>query len=617
MYTINKNYIYSIVIVILLLKSNNSHCQKRMEGLVEHLENYIEEKNIPGIMISVVGADTIFLAEGIGYASLERKEKVTPKHLFRQGSVSKSFTALSLYKLLIKNNYSLDTPIKKIDENIPFINKWEDDYPICVSHVLEHTSGFDDFHLHAMYNKANDICPPAFEMVKDHQKSLVSRWKPGTKKAYSNPNYILAGHLIEKLSSVAYSEAVYKNILLPIGMESSGFYFKEPKEKLMAMGYQRRGETCNPISFVTINGGPAGDFCSNAKDMAIYLQVMLKKDTVLFSEEEYNRIEKPQTSIAAKKGLATGYGLGNYSIWKNGFLFHGHGGQIEGFSSRYLYSREANLGVSVSMNRNGDANALMDEVLKFILNKNEDDLNHRKILPIPSSLKNKFSGFYEFKSPRNKLLAFSERMLAGLILNFDSDTAITRTILGKAKDTLFYAGNSQFYKNNEGVPSIILLDSETDKPALWINDNYAEKESRGKRLIIFFSLFFSILIVVSYVLYSCLYLFIRIFRRKGKSRVVDHLILLGAIFNLILVFLGFGLTVSNAQHVNGKNIYSLMTYIGSFVMVGLSFTAVWRWFKFSDKKGLKVYYILTSIAMLILSLYLWSIGFVGLKLWSY
>ena len=38
-----------------------------------------------------------------------------------------------------------------------------------------------------------------------------------------------------------------------------------------------------------------------------------------------------QTSLAAQGGLAYGYGLGNYQYVHEGFLFHGHGGDADGY----------------------------------------------------------------------------------------------------------------------------------------------------------------------------------------------------------------------------------------------------------------------------------------------
>ncbi len=506
-----------LLVVSFIVPSISAFCQSDTKTLIDKLHDYIEQKQIPGAMISIVKSDSVLFVGGIGLANIEKQERVSAQHLFRQGSISKSFTALGLYKLLQDSPHSLDSPLKEIDPKLPFDNAWKKEEKVRVAHLLEHTSGFEDFHLHAMYNTKDATVPPIINMVNDHRQSLHSRWKPGNRKAYSNPNYIVAGHLIEVLSKEPYSEHIQEHILTPMGMKRSGFYFKAPKNSSFAQGYQRTGTTLNSLPFATINGGPAGDFCANAADMAAYLQFMLSRDSLLFTPNEFDRIESPQTSIAAQKGLQAGYGLGNYTIWKNGHLFHGHGGQIDGFTSRYVYSRAADLGVAIAINRNGNANALVDEVLDYLLGKEVPAPANRITQAIPESLKEQFAGFYEFKSPKSNLLAFSDRMLAGLTLDFKVDKVITRTILGKAKDTLFYAGNNQFYVNKEGVPSTMLMEGDGGKAAFWINDNYTEKESRAKRLFLFFGLLLSLLLLVSFFLYSLVWFLRRLFKKQKLS----------------------------------------------------------------------------------------------------
>ncbi|MDH7445976.1 serine hydrolase domain-containing protein [Aquimarina sp. 2201CG14-23] len=612
-----KNRLIKIVLFILFISStNNLFSQNQIDSLKKKIENYIESKNIPGISISIVKSDSIIFSGGIGYANIEKKERVTDKHLFRLGSISKSFTALGLYNLIKESRYSLSSPIREIDKNIPFTNKWEQTDPVLVSHLLEHTTGFDEFHAHAIYNKIDSVMPPVINMVNDHNQSLHSRWQPGTKKAYSNPNYIVAGHLIEILSGVSSSEYIKENILNNIGMESSNYYFKKPKGKLFAQGYQRTGNTLNAIPFATINGSPAGEFCANAKDMTRYLQVMLKQDTTIFSKETFDRIEKPKTSIAAKKGLRFGYGLGNYTIWKNGHLFHGHGGQIDGFAARYIYSREADLGIAIAINRNGDANAIVDEILDLLLDIQNQAPLERKTFLIPKSLKTKFSGFYEFKSPRNELLAFSDRMFGGFILDFKEEMLVRRRLLGRPKDTLYYAGNNQFYFEKEGVPSAMLIESDYGKPAFWIHDNYTEKESRTKRLLLFFGLLISFLLVIIFFISSFIWL-IRNFIKKKRKNPINHLVLFGVGLGLILIFVGFGLTMSDTKSAMNVNFSSLLLYFSSYALVLLSIISIYRWTKLPSKKGFKIFYKLTSIGAIFISIYLWNIGFIGLKLWSY
>ncbi|MEM1125612.1 MAG: serine hydrolase domain-containing protein [Bacteroidota bacterium] len=606
----------SLLVLLSLCCTSTGLSQDRSEGLIQRLEQYLDDHQIPGLMVSVVQADTVVYAGGVGYADLETCERVTAQHLFRQGSISKSFTALGLYALLKDTPYGLDSPLSEIDPTLPFTNAWEDTDPVRVVHLLEHTSGFEDFHLHAMYNTSDSTMPPTAHMVADHRQSLTSRWLPGTRKAYSNPNYVVAGHVIEHLAGAPFHHAVSAYVLAPLGMETAGFYFKEPTDRPFATGYQRRDGALHAIPFATINGSPAGDFSANANDMAAFLQRMLRKDHPLFDEADYDRIETPQTSLAAAQGLSYGYGLGLYAIWKQGYLFHGHGGQIDGFAARYVYSREADLGIALAMNRNGDANAVLDEILDHLIPSPMQASGARATFPIPDAIQAAFAGFYEFKSPKSNLLAFSDRMLAGLTLDFAGDAVVTRTLLGKAKDTLHYAGEGQFYLNNEGVPSVALIESVTGPPVLWINDQYTERASRARRLAIFFGLLGSFLLLFSFGVYSVGWLLVNRVR-AAQTNPVNHLVLLGFGVCLVLMFVGFGFTMSAPATSKELTLSAGVMYGSSYALIVLSLLSVQRWFNLPARLGFRAFYVLTSMGTLAITVYLWQIGFIGLKLWSY
>ena len=213
------------------------HGQNSITDLLDHLTEYMERYHIPGAMVSIVSSDTVLFSGGLGLANVEDGEPTSAKHAFRLGSVAKSFTALAMLSLLEEKGLSLHTPVKQVDPDLPIVNEWEAEAPVTIAHLLEQTAGFDDFHLHAIYNKGDSVVPPAIEMVRSHKNSYVCRWKPGVRKAYSNPGYVMLGHLIEKLSGRAYGEYIRSTILEPLGMASSGYYFLKPPHIPLAQGY--------------------------------------------------------------------------------------------------------------------------------------------------------------------------------------------------------------------------------------------------------------------------------------------------------------------------------------------------------------------------------------------
>ncbi len=602
-----------LVILFILILSKTGFSQQN-SNLLDTLSKFVKQNGYPGAMISIVKSDTTVFVGGIGYADRVSKTPVSKTQLFRQGSISKSFTALALVKLLSEKGISLDTPIEKIDSSIPFKNKWSANAPITVANILEHSTGFDDFHTHAMY--ATEASQPLMhEYVEAHKNSLYARWKPNTRHAYSNSAYVVAGHLIEVLSNQAYSEYIKLNILDPLGMKASGFYFKKP-DLPFVQGYD---EQLKPAPYVSIKGGPAGDFCSNAEEMAIFLQFMLNQDgylidSTIFTKATFNRIENAQTTLAARNGLSVGYGLGNFGVYQKGFVFHGHNGGIEGFSSRYIYSKEADLGIAVAVNRLKDPTPIVELILDILI---KESMNKpRKTAGIPKELIKEFSGFYVFRNPRQQLKAFLSGFAQNFKLEFKEDKGYIKDIFGGIRDSITYAGNNLFYRNIQDVPTVVLMKTAEGKTAIGIKRNYAEKESFALRMTYNILVLLSIILLFVYMGYFGIWFLIQVLKKK-KLRLLDRGILLLGCLSFPSWFFSLGSVLSNRATSGEFSFWSVMVYIIPILMIVLSLLTIYRILRLQENTIFKKYYILTSISLLIVLLFLWNSGFIGLKLWSY
>jgi len=600
------------ILIVFFLKTGLS--QQNFQ-LLDTLTNFVKQEGYPGAMISIVKADSIIFVGGIGYANLQTKTPVTKTQLFRQGSISKSFTALALIKLLSEKGMSLETPINKIDPSIPFKNKWSASTPITVANILEHSAGFDDFHIHAIYVTEKNQ-PPMSDYVASHKNSLYARWKPGTRHAYSNAGYVLAGHLIEVLSNQPYSEYIKHDILEPLGMKASGFYFKKP-DLPFVQGYDK---TLKPASYVRFKGGPAADFCSNAEEMAIFLQFMLNRgghsiDSIAFTKGTFDRIENAQTTLAAKNGLLGGHGLGNFNIYQKGFVFNGHNGFIEGFSSRYIYSREADLGIAITVNQLEDPMPIIKLILDILIKPTTTPIK-RKTAATPNDLIKEFSGFYVFRNPRQQLRVFLNGFAQNFKLEFNEEKGYFKDMFGVIIDSLTYAGDNLFYRNIQDIPTVVLMKTDEGKAAVGIKKNYAEKESFSLRMTYNILVFLSVLMLFIYMGYFGTWFIVQLIEKK-KTQLLDRGILMLGCLSFPLWLFSMSSVFSDIQTSGEMSFWSVMVYISPILMIVFLLLAIYRYFKLQEKAIFKIYYILTSFSLMFVLIFLWNSGFIGLKLWSY
>jgi hypothetical protein len=88
--------------------------------------------------------------------------------------------------------------------------------------------------------------------------------------------------------------------------------------------------------------------------MAAFLQLLINRGCHggkrLLSATSIERMEAPATTLAARQGLHYGYGLGNYQSLRDGVMFHGHGGDGDGYLAHYAYNRDTGRGYFVVIN---------------------------------------------------------------------------------------------------------------------------------------------------------------------------------------------------------------------------------------------------------------------------
>ena len=76
-------------------------------------EKVMEEKQIMGVTLGIVSHDSILFSGGLGYADFDEKRKADNQSLFRMGSLTKSFVALGIMKLVEKEQLKLTDELKK------------------------------------------------------------------------------------------------------------------------------------------------------------------------------------------------------------------------------------------------------------------------------------------------------------------------------------------------------------------------------------------------------------------------------------------------------------------------------------------------------------------------
>ena len=316
-------------------------------AVASELDRIRQEQGISALALVVVDRSRPAREDAglyLGTIAHDARKPVQPRTVFRIGSITKSFTGLLMLRLTEQGQIS---PAHRLREYVPdslWRNPWPES-PVTLAQLLEHSAGFSDMS-RAEFDDQDGL--PLGDALRRYSDQHIVRWQPGLWSSYSNLGAGLAGLAMERAVGVSYEELVRTELLGPLGMADSGF----ERASVDVTGYDSDGRTVIP--YWNIVYPPAGALNASSRDMARYVRFHLDRGTFegtrLLSRELMARAEEARSTLAARHGLRHGYGLGNYAWYRNGFLFHGHGGDADGYLSRFAYSHDLAKGYFLVIN---------------------------------------------------------------------------------------------------------------------------------------------------------------------------------------------------------------------------------------------------------------------------
>jgi CubicO group peptidase (beta-lactamase class C family) len=311
------------------------------------IQRVMIESEIPGAGIAIVTKDGPVWVSGLGKANIEDNVAADEHTLFRIASISKMFVALSILKLQAQGKLNLNDAVRDHAPDVVFENRWEGTDPVRIVHLLEHTTGWDDYHLTEQVRT-----PITLKQGLDfHPHSRRCRWVPGSRMAYSNSGSAVAAYIVEKVTGQVYEDYVHENFFAPLGMTNTTFFNDARHQQWGATLYDA---DLRPLPYRHVIQRPAGAIHSSAAEMAGFVRFLLNRGAVdslqLISSDAISRMEVSKSTPAAKAGLRLGYGLANFTSIHNGFLFQGHSGGMPGAISELAYLPERGIGHVLFMN---------------------------------------------------------------------------------------------------------------------------------------------------------------------------------------------------------------------------------------------------------------------------
>jgi D-alanyl-D-alanine carboxypeptidase len=322
-----------------------------------------ERRELPGVVVAVRHDGELLLSKGYGYADLERQIPMTPGHIFRIASHSKTFTATAIMQLVEAGKLRLDDPLA---DSIPWLRDLAGLTRVTVRQALNHTTGIVRNGDDADYWQLDQAFPDDDELrrlVEDGGMVLEAN----TSFKYSNIAYALLGLVIEAAGGMPYGEYVTRGIIDRLGLANTGPDTDGRARAHLATGYTARrfGLPHRPLRDVGTGAlAPATGFYSTAEDLCRYAAGHFFGDETLLSDASKREMQQPYWKVA-QADMHYGLGFAIHEI--GGRRYVGHGGAFPGHATMTLFDPSERLVVVVLTNEvSGPAAILAHGILTTI-----------------------------------------------------------------------------------------------------------------------------------------------------------------------------------------------------------------------------------------------------------
>ncbi len=409
-------------------------------GIDRSMREWAEANQVPGLTWGIVKRGEGLVHSGVsGIADVASARPVEADTRFRIASMTKAFTALTLFDLAGEGKLRLDDPVATyLPESADWIGG------VTVTDLVHHMAGFvtDD----PWGDRQTPLPESQFTALLSIGVPFTRA--PGLTHEYSNLGYAMLGRIISNRSGQTFEAEIARRIFAPLGMTATSFNLADVPRAKLATGWRwedggwRQEPDMSPGAF-----GAMGGIITTTPDYARWVNHLLSawpaaapaagppitgavpvaeakaRTTVralLRGEGSPRRMMRPTIAATSPCSVAVVYGGGlrvgdDCMLGRVAF----HGGGYPGYGSYMLIAPESGWGAFVLTNRTyaGPAAPAWDALIAI----KDAGLAPNDVLPLSPALAG-------LAAPMHKVLTSGDVGNAGLALNFlmDRDTAHRR-----------------------------------------------------------------------------------------------------------------------------------------------------------------------------------------------
>lgn len=346
-----------------LVRKHQALQNELQEAVNAYFKKAIASGDIIGAGVSIVKGDSILISNGFGKRSIDAKDKVNGKTVFRLGSLSKGFTGVLAADLKEEGKLNWND---KVSDYLPQFQLGDENNTnkVRLAHILSHTSG-------TPYHSFTNLVEAGLSMGKIagrfNEVNPIS--EPGEMYSYQNAMFALSGEIMQKATGDDISTLLKNRFFKPLGMQTASTDYETLiQTKNVAIPHSKRRSRWNSRKLTDSydNAVAAGAINASALDMAKWMRFLLGHNSEVMKKSAIAEAFEPQVEINIGRkyykkwpGHKTSYYAYGWRIHefedevtkKKTTMWH-HGGSVNSFRNEIALLPEADLGICVLLNSN-------------------------------------------------------------------------------------------------------------------------------------------------------------------------------------------------------------------------------------------------------------------------
>lgn len=333
----------------------------RFERVCETIQSELERLPIPGAAVGVLYGDEEFRA-GFGVTNVNHPLPITADTLFQIGSITKTFLATLVMRLVEQGKLELDAPLRTYLPELQLRDEYATQNA-TLRHCLQHTGGwlgdyFDDF------GRGENALAKMVALM-----AMLPQMAPlGELFSYNNAGFYLAGRVIERVTKTTFERAMQEWIFDSLEIKHAYFFAEEVITQSFAVGHEtieNQARVAEPWALAR-TAHPAGGIITNIGDLLQYARFQMGDGTTkngarILSRDALNEMHTPRVSATTPQSV----GLAWFIYDVDGISFIEHGGGTKGQITRLVIAPEKNFACAILTN-SGMGGILINKVLHEI-----------------------------------------------------------------------------------------------------------------------------------------------------------------------------------------------------------------------------------------------------------